>query len=120
MNIEAGNTILYSRRFADCVAFYGELLGLEVSHRIDWFVEFRVTDSTFVSVADAARTTIDSAGGAGITLTFKVADADAVHRRLTDLGAVATAPSDHPWGARSFYVFDPEDRRIEFWSASTD
>lgn len=116
MHIRAANTIVYCTDFQKCVAFYSELPGFTVAMQAEWLVEFRVADSAFVSVADASRTTIPSAGGNGLTLTFKVDDADAIHRLLSESGARITQPTVHPWGARTFYVFDPEGRRIEFWS----
>ena len=121
MHIRAANTIVYCTDFKKCVAFYSGLPGFTVAMKTEWLVEYRVADSAFVSVADASRTTIPSAGGKGLTLTFKVDDADAIHRLLSESGARITQPTDHAWGdhqsgARTFYVFDPEGRRLEFWS----
>lgn len=65
------NTILYCRRWAETVDFYRRVLGLPVNVEKDWFVEFRLPDTSFVSVADASRASIDSAAGAGITLTLR-------------------------------------------------
>ncbi len=113
------NTILYTARFEPCVKFYGSLPGFESTFSNDWFVEFRVGGGGCVSVADAGRTSVDAGGPAGLTLTFQVKDADEIHARLTALGMSATTPRNHPWGARTFFVYDPDDRRLEFWSSSS-
>lgn len=118
MEVQSVNTILYCRHFDECLVFYGDVLGLPIAMRNEWFVEFRVGDC-HVSIADEKRASIKSSGGVGITLTFRVADADAVHAELVRRGAPATAPRTHPWGARTFYVFDPDGSRIEFWSPLT-
>jgi catechol 2,3-dioxygenase-like lactoylglutathione lyase family enzyme len=112
---QLSNTILYCRRWAETVDFYRGVLGLPVNVEKDWFVEFRLTDESFVSVADAARASIDTSAGQGITLALQVADIEAVHRRLSDAGVDVPPVGRHPWGARSFYCRDPEGYRLEFW-----
>lgn len=116
MEVQSVNTILYCRRFDECLAFYSDVLGLPIAMRNEWFVEFHVGGEGRVSIANERRASIKSSSGVGITLTFRVDDADAVHDELVRRGASATAPRTHPWGARTFYVFDPEGCRIEFWS----
>ncbi|MFZ1982824.1 MAG: VOC family protein, partial [Desulfatitalea sp.] len=85
------NTILYCRRWAETVQFYRDVLGLTVRHTTDWFVEFQVAGQSFVSIADAARTTIPAAQGAGITLSWQVVDLEGFHRHLSDHGAAPSA-----------------------------
>ena len=58
INVHRTNTILYCQAFEETVAFYRELLKLPITAQKDWFVEFRLNDQAFVSVADASRTTI--------------------------------------------------------------
>lgn len=112
------NTILYTDRFESCVRFYDSLPGFESAFTNDWFVEFRAGDGACVSVADAQRTRIEAGGPDGLTLTFEVRDADAIHADLRAMGMETTAPRDHPWGARTFFVYDPDGRRLEFWSSA--
>lgn len=114
---QLSNTILYCRRWAETVDFYRRVLGLPVNVEKDWFVEFRLTDESFVSVANAARATIDTSAGQGLTLTLKVADIEAIHRRLLDAGIDVPPVRKHPWGALSFFCRDPEGYRLEFWQS---
>jgi catechol 2,3-dioxygenase-like lactoylglutathione lyase family enzyme len=113
------NTILYCRRWQATVAFYRDLPGLTIRHTTDWFVEFQVTGHSFVSIADAARATIPSTLGAGITLSWQVADLEGFHRHLNDHGAAPGAITTR-WGARCFYFHDPEGHRLEAWAPGTD
>ena len=53
--LDRANTILYCRRWEATVAFYRDPLRLPVTHHTDWFVEFRLTDGAYLSVADASR-----------------------------------------------------------------
>ncbi|GJL81126.1 MAG: hypothetical protein DHS20C01_07600 [marine bacterium B5-7] len=118
--IHRANTILYCRHFEECVRFYRTVLDLEVVVEKSWFVEFKVTDNAYLSCADAQRTTIPPAGGDGLTLTFEITDVDGYHDELVRTGARLTQLVNHAWGARTFYVFDPDERRIEFWAPQTE
>lgn len=116
MEVRRTNTILYCRRWAETVGFYRDVLELPGIALSEWFVEFRLTAGSFVSVADAARVTIPAASGAGITLSWQVADVEAFRRFLLDKGVAAGAIARR-WGARCFYFHDPEGHRLEAWAA---
>ncbi len=109
------NTILYCEDYADAVAFYRDLLGLEILTSKEWFTEFRLTGDGCLSVADARRTSIPAGGGRGITLSWQVEDVRAVRYRLAELG-VETSPVVWRWGAWTLFLHDPEGNRIELWS----
>lgn len=113
--IQSTNTILYCIRWHETVRFYTETLGLAINFANDWFVEFTLTEQARLSVADAARATVKSSGGQGLTVTLQVADSRLVHAQLTAAGAGPT-PLKKRWGATVFYVTDPEGNRLEFWS----
>lgn len=118
IDVERTNTILYCDRWSDAVAFYRDALGLAVVFENDWFVEFAVGAGAFVSVADAARSSMAPGDGSGLTLSWRVADVTAVRselrRRGVDVGAVGSR-----WGAATFDVCDPSGNRIEFWADGT-
>jgi len=109
------NTILYCRNWDDTVKFYRDVLKLDVNHKTEWLVEFQLIDNTFLSIANVAFTSIQSSKGSGITLSFQVENIDVAHRRLCEIG-IETGPIKPIWGARAFYIFDPEGHRIELWS----
>ena len=115
MRMNRTNTILYCDRWEATVRFYRDLIKLPVLMEKAWFVEFQLTDNSCLSVADAARTSIASAGGDGITLSWLVKDIDAVHDRMLADG-IDVGPFTVTWGARAFYLFDPEGHRIEVWA----
>ena len=109
------NTILYCQNWDDTVKFYRDVLKLIVNHKAQWLIEFQVIDNTFLSIANAASTSIQSSKGFGITLSFQVENVDAVQRQLSETG-IETGPIKSIWGARAFYIFDPEGHRVELWS----
>ncbi len=113
------NTILYCDKWAETVAFYEKKLGLPVSFRSSWFVEFALSETARVSVADAARTTVKSAAGKGITLSLQIKDIEAVWRFLRGAGIPSSPIKDHPMQAQVFYFRDPEGHRIEIWSPTS-
>lgn len=116
---KTANTILYCCAWAETVAFYRDRLQLPVTYTSDWFVEFELTRGARLSIADERRATIHSSGGAGITLTLQVDDANAAWQTLHAAGIAVGKPRDHAWGARVFYLRDPEGHRLEVWSAAT-
>lgn len=116
INIEVSNTILYCKNWEGCVLFYKSKLGLPVTVSRSWFIEFKLNESSRLSIADATKTTMDSNEGKGITITFRVADIFTTHSYLTKLGVNPTSVKEHPWGAKVLYIYDPDGNRIEFWS----
>ncbi len=113
--IHRTNTILYCSQWQATVKFYKERLDLQVNHNTDWFVEFQLAENQFVSIANAAESTIAPSDGNGITLSWQVGDLTAVHRELNRRG-IAISPVLPKWGARVCYFHDPEGHRIELWS----
>jgi catechol 2,3-dioxygenase-like lactoylglutathione lyase family enzyme len=118
VSIGRANTILYCARWHETVEFYRSVFGLPVELSNDWFVEFRLTSSSFLSIADAARATIGAVGGQGVTLTWMVPDPAATRTALQERGIEVTL-LERRWGANAFYCHDPEGHRIELWSNVT-
>lgn len=114
--LKNANTILYCNKWSETVAFYRDYLKLPITHSSDWFVEFHLVGTAHLSVAQAARATIKSSLGAGITLALQVEDADETWQHLARIGLKLEPVRNHAWGARVFYLFDPEGHRIEIWS----
>ena len=114
-NIKRTNTILYCRNWQTTVEFYRDILSLPVNQEREWFVEFHLTGTSFLSIADASSASIESADGDGVTLSWQVEDLELAHGWLNELG-VETSPVKPIWGVRSFYFFDPEGHRIEIWA----
>ena len=116
MDIKTANTILYCRRWKETVAFYKTQLKLQVTVSREWFVEFKLNETSRLSIADEARTSIESNSGKGITITMEVDDIEATFLFLSEAGPNPTPIKDHIWGARVIHIYDPEGHRLEFWS----
>jgi catechol 2,3-dioxygenase-like lactoylglutathione lyase family enzyme len=116
--IERTNTVLYCERWRETAEFYRSVLRLAVTLENDWFVEFQLTSSSFVSIADASKATVDAVQGQGITLTWRVPEVATTRTELEARGVVVT-PIQRRWDADVFYCHDPEGHRIEFWSEAT-
>ncbi|MDY6823650.1 MAG: VOC family protein [Thermodesulfobacteriota bacterium] len=109
------NTILYCRHWGQAVRFYRDYLRLPVLFEAEWFVEFGLTSTARLSIADEKRASVKSARGKGITLAMEVDDIRAVHVFLQQAGLRPTDIEPHVWQALFFYVFDPEGHRLEIW-----
>ena len=119
-NIKTSNSILYCRKWKATVAFYKTQLRLPVVTSCEWFTEFRLNEASRLSIADAARTSIDSIGGKGITITMEVDDIEAAFIYLQEAGIHLTPIKQHAWGARVIHIYDPEGNRLEFWSPNVE
>jgi catechol 2,3-dioxygenase-like lactoylglutathione lyase family enzyme len=113
------NVILYCRHWSETVSFYKERLNLPIVFANDWFVEFQLTDTSFLSIANAARATIADVQGQGMTLTWEVANVAAIKAELEKQGIVTT-PLKRKWNALVCYCLDPEGHRLEFWTAENE
>lgn len=109
------NTILYCQKWAEMVCFYRDKLALPTTVEHSWFLEFQLAPSAYLSLADAARTTIKSSQGAGLTITFEVDDIETVWQKCQAQGLRPEPIKQHHWGALQFFMFDPEGYRLEIW-----
>lgn len=116
LSIRSANTILYCNNWQETVDFYQNRLSLPITFVSDWFVEFQLGESAYLSVANARQATIKSSQGAGLTLTLRVESADQAWQILKHNG-VAVESVKEVWGARVFYFYDPEGYRLEVWSS---
>ncbi|HLA82520.1 MAG TPA: VOC family protein [Thermoleophilia bacterium] len=111
------NTILYCRAWEQTVRFYKEGLRLPVLFSTHWFVEFGLTATSRLSIADEKHASIRSCGSAGITIALQVEDISAAREYAERMDLKPTAIQEHPWEAMVFHVFDPEGHRIEVWQS---
>lgn len=116
MEIRTANTIVYCTKWKETVFFYKNQLQLRAATALDWFVEFELTASARLSIADVSRTSQEACGGRGMTIAMEVEDIAATHLFLENAGLHPPAIRNHAWGARVFYIHDPEGNRLEFWS----
>jgi len=115
LSVERTNTVLYCRNWQETVEFYRSVLELPVNFVNEWFVEFTLTPTSFLGIADVTRSTMAAVGGQGVTITLKVADVVVARNALVDRGIDVTEVRRR-WGADVAYLHDPEGHRLELWS----
>jgi len=94
VKIKSTNTILYCTNWEATVEFYETGLKLPVLSSTEWFVEFKLNESSRVSVADEARTSIKSGGGKGLTLSLQVDDIEQTREELMEAGTKILTRAD--------------------------
>lgn len=113
-------------RFDDCVRFYTDVLGLEMTLRIpeDTYAEFRAGSavlSLYRRELMEEVVGIEHHSGAPrtdrVALVFRVDDVDATHEQLKRRGArFTTTPHDREaWGLRVAHLRDPDENLIEIY-----
>lgn len=115
MEIQTSNIILYCHKWHETVAFYRDRLGFPVHFSNEWFVEFALSSTARLSVANQEQSSIKSGEGKGITVSLEVNDIETVRAFMEKSGLAPTAMKEI-WKSRLFYIYDPEGNRIEFWS----
>ena len=101
--IKRMNIILYCRHWSEAALFCKTELCLPVFEN-DWFIEFRLTDRSFLSIANLQ--------GLGVALTWKVPNLGQT-KQLLDVRGMTTTAIRQKWSAWVFYFTDPEGHRIE-------
>ncbi|MPY81705.1 MAG: VOC family protein [Actinophytocola sp.] len=110
--------IWYVESLRRSVAFYRDVLGLEVRIDGDGYVEFAMENTKF-SLFERGKLT-DLIGRPGGTppcgeIGFIVDDVDAEADRLRQAGAeILTGPVDRPWRERTLHIADPDGNIVEF------
>ena len=102
--------------------FYAKKLGWEVVFDIDRYKQFRQREGgpelAFATTAASEPLGVDVAEfeGRGVVVSVPVTNPDAEHERLREAGLQpSSAPSDKPWGCRSFTIADPTGVQLEFF-----
>lgn len=109
--------IWYVRSLERSVAFYRDIVGLEVKLEGDGYVEFAIENVKLALYEEAKLPElIGRPGGTPPCgeIAFVVEDVDAEARRLQDLGVpILTGPIDRPWRQRTLHIADPDGHIVE-------
>lgn len=110
--------IQYVESLSRSVAFYRDVIGLQVRIEGDGYVEFELENTKF-SLFERSKLPelIGRAGGSPpcAEIGFLIDDVDEEAERLRGLGvAILTGPVDRPWRERTLHIADPDGNIIEF------
>ncbi len=120
VSLVTAGTVLYCRRWGDCVAFYRDTLGFPVVWENDLFVEVAVTATARLGLIDVSRTKKQVTPSDAIVLSFRVPNVRETYRVLRRTIPELTPPTVHPWGVPYFELRDPDGRVVEFWEGQDD
>lgn len=101
------------------VGFYGDLFQTEAEGD-ETHSEFRIGNGGLAIFSGAgmeqmAPGSTEGMGYGSVVLMFEVEDADAEYERITQSGIRILKPIEtHPWGARSFWLKDPDGNILDF------
>jgi catechol 2,3-dioxygenase-like lactoylglutathione lyase family enzyme len=124
--------VVVTSKVAEVRDFYVQHFGFRVVFEADWYVQLHGLRGDGVPPVELAfmMPNVESQpallhtafSGAGLLLTMDVDDVDAVHRTLSEAGAlkdVVVSLRDEPWGQRHFLFKDPCGHAARCCSADT-
>lgn len=111
--------VISSRQFVPSLAFYADVLGLELIE--EWTEQGH---GAVLSAGGPARVEIidmpdapDLAPSDATFIGLQVADIDPVHERAVAAGhEIVREPADRPWGGRGFVVRDPNGIAVNVYT----
>lgn len=110
MTVKRIVTNIATRNLAQTVAFYRDMLGMDVVMDHGWIVTLAGVGTPGPQVSVATE------GGSGTPvpdISIEVDDLDEVHARMRRAAvAIEYGPASEPWGVRRFYVRDPAGRLV--------
>ena len=110
------HTILYCRKWKECISFYRDVLGFPVVFDNNILVELEPAPNVRIGLIDVSRTKRNITAPETIVLSFRVANREKTYELLREKCKETVERKDHPWGAQIVELKDPEGRMIEFWS----
>jgi catechol 2,3-dioxygenase-like lactoylglutathione lyase family enzyme len=114
-------TVLIVDDLDRALAFYVDVLGIELNHRSGPFAQLKTGDTRLAFYERAAmQETLGipleppAENAPGFEIGFYVANVDNAYAELVVSGAKAvTPPADRAWGQRTAYVRDPDGHLVE-------
>ena len=96
------------------LAFYVDVLGLEVAMDLGWVVTFAAPGNPTAQISVMRD---DASASVQPDVSIEVDDVDAVHAAAQRLGHEIVHPlTDEPWGVRRFFVRDPNGKVLNILS----
>jgi catechol 2,3-dioxygenase-like lactoylglutathione lyase family enzyme len=110
------HTILYCRKWKECISFYRDVLGFPIVFDNNILVELAAAPNVRIGLMDVSRTKRNVTAPENIVFSFRVADIEKAYNLLREKCKGAVERKDRRWGAQIVELRDPEGRMIEFWS----
>jgi uncharacterized glyoxalase superfamily protein PhnB len=114
--------LVVTDKLAETKAFYTATAGFEISIDMEHYLQVRWgsdpqgPELCFMGSHAVAPMHQEPFDGRGLIVSIPTQDADATHADLLRRGATPmSAPSDKPWGWRSFAVADPNGVVLDFF-----
>lgn len=120
MTVEAFVFVVRTRRFADSLAFYRDVIGLSLVEEWTDFGHGAVLGAGEVARVELIDdpSALDAPADVGAFLGLQVTDVDAIHERAIAAGApIVSALQVRAWGGRGFAVRDPNGIGVNVYSA---
>ena len=113
-------TFLYYRDLPRAMAFYEDVLGLELAIDQGWSKIYRICPNAHVGLVDEARGMNNWQAEKCVQLCIRVPDVDAwyAYARHRDLDNLSELFENDQLGIRAFVFDDPEGYQVEIQSAT--
>jgi len=82
VSVRSFHTVLYCRKWKECISFYRDVLGFPVVFANEIFVEVQPVTGVRIGLMDAGRTRWSASRGDSFILSFRVFDVEETHQSL--------------------------------------
>jgi catechol 2,3-dioxygenase-like lactoylglutathione lyase family enzyme len=120
LSVELFSFVVSTRRFAESLAFYRDVIGLEVLEEWSEFGHGAVLSAGGASRVELIELEIgeEALPPHAPFLGLQVTEVDEIHERAVAAGAVIASPlNERPWGGRGFAVRDPNGIGVNVYTA---
>lgn len=115
MKVDSSIVFLYYRDLPRALAFYQDVLGLQLEVDQGWCKILRMTPTASVGLVDETRGSLKTAEDKPVMLTLVVEDVDAWYTKVKEAGADVIRPPQlmEEISVYGFFLRDPEGYTLE-------
>jgi len=112
-------TVIYCRKWRECVDFYRKALLCDISFQNEFFVELSPLSGARLGLMDVSRTRKEVTHPESIVISIQVSNLEETLQVLRKSFPDMPDSFQRVWGVKLISIRDPDGRVVEFWEKET-